>query len=115
VADTRDPDGPFGGPSLQAGEIRDVTMTGSCGIPLDATAVSLNVTVVGPTAPGHIRVFSQGAAIPLASTLNYAVGQTRANNAIIRLGTGGALSVFCGQNSGTTDVIIDVNGFFTSP
>ena len=90
-------------------------MTGRCSLPQNATAVSVNITVAGPTTPGHLTVFPLGSALPLASTLNYATNQIRANNAIVPLGTGGAISIFCGQSSGTTDVIIDVNGYFISP
>jgi hypothetical protein len=115
VADTRDPVGPFGAPPLQAGAIRNFTMTGRCSLPQNATAVSVNITVAGPTTPGYLTVFPLGSALPLASTLNYATNQIRANNAIVPLGTGGAISIFCGQSSGTTDVVIDVNGYFVSP
>jgi hypothetical protein len=112
VADTRDAIGPFGGPPLQAGTVRTFTMTGSCGVPQNATAVSVNVTVAGPTAPGYLTIFPAGAPLPLASMLNYGSGQIRANNAIVPIGTGGSIAVFCGQGSGTTEFIIDVNGYF---
>jgi Bacterial pre-peptidase C-terminal domain len=115
VADTRDPVGPFGGPPLQAGAIRNFTMTDRCSLPQNATAVSVNITVAGPTAPGYLTVFPAGSALPLASTLNYGTDQVRANNAIVPLGTGGAMSIFCGQGGGATDVIVDVNGYFISP
>jgi hypothetical protein len=88
-------------------------MAGQCAIPPTATAVSLNLTVTGATGLGHLTVYPSGAAIPLASTINFGAGQTRANNAIVPLGTGGAIEVFCGQASGNTvDLIIDVNGYF---
>jgi hypothetical protein len=48
----------------------------------------------------------------LVSTSNYATGQTRANNAVLRLGNGGAFTVFCGQAAGTVEFIVDVNGYF---
>ncbi|HSE64838.1 MAG TPA: hypothetical protein VLG15_14620 [Thermoanaerobaculia bacterium] len=115
VVDTRDPTGPFGGPSLQAGAVRTFTMTGRCGVPAEATAVSLNVVVTEPSAPGHLTVFPAGAPLPLASTINYVSGQTRANNAIVPLGVGGGISILCGQSSGTAQFIVDVNGYFQSP
>ena len=49
---------------------------------------------------------------PLASTINYGPGQTRADNAIIRLGSGDSIAVTCGQSSGATHFIIDVVGYF---
>jgi hypothetical protein len=90
-------------------------MANRCGIPGNALAISLNITVVNPTALGHLTVFPAGSPVPLASTLNYRAGQVRANNAILPIGTGGGLSVACGQSSGTADVVVDVNGYFAPP
>jgi hypothetical protein len=44
--------------------------------------------------------------------VNYIAGLTRANNTIVGLGAGGDLVVLCGQGSGSTDLIIDVTGYF---
>jgi hypothetical protein len=114
--DTRDPIGPYGGPSLAAGQSRAFTMVGRCGVAPTANAISLNLTVTGATAPGYLTVYPQGSAIPLASTINFGAGQTRANNAIVRIGTGAAIAIFYGQAPGNTvNVIVDLNGFFTPP
>jgi hypothetical protein len=72
----------------------------------------LNVTVTAPTAQGHLRLFPSGAVLPLASTINYVAGQTRANNAVTPLGASGTLEVYVGQSGGSVHVIIDVNGYF---
>jgi hypothetical protein len=112
LADTRDAAGPLGGPALQAGETRTFVMVGTCGIPPEADAVAVNVTVTQPTAAGHITISPSGIAVPLASTLNYSAGQTRANNAIVQLGAGGAIAVTCGQADGTAHFIVDVVGYF---
>jgi hypothetical protein len=91
-------------------------MVGRCGIPSTAYAISLNLTVTGATAPGYLTVYPNGSAIPLASTINFGSGQTRANNAIVRIGSGAAIAIFYGQASGnTTDIIVDLNGFFIPP
>jgi plastocyanin len=112
VADTRGANGPYGGPALQAGIGRNFIIAGQCGIPPSARAVAFNVTVTQPTAQGHITLYPAGAPVPLASTLNYRAGQTRANNAIAPLGAGGAVAAVCGQSAGTTHFIIDVTGYF---
>jgi plastocyanin len=112
VVDTREPNGPFGGPALAAGQDRIFAVAGQCGIPMSARAVAYNVTVTQPTALGHVTLHPAGAAVPATSTLNYRAGQTRANNAIVQLGSGGALGVACGQGSGTVHLIIDVTGYF---
>jgi hypothetical protein len=112
VLDTRLADGPLGGPSLIKETTRTFALTGTCGIPASATAVSINVTVTGPTDPGHLRVFPGGNPLPAVSTINYSPGQTRANNAIVPLGPGGTLDVYCGQAAGTIHFILDINGYF---
>jgi hypothetical protein len=116
VLDTRNPTGPRGGPALVAGATRTFTITGTapgeCQIPLTAKAVSINVTVTSPTSLGFLTLFPGGTTAPLASTINFRAGQTRANNAIVPLGTNGTISVLDGQPSGTTHFILDVNGYF---
>ena len=112
LADTRDPPGSFGGPALSAGATRTLPVGGSCAIPASAKAVSVNVTVTGSTASGHLTLYPAGGSLPPSSTINYRSGQTRANNAILALGPGAAVSVSCGQTSGTVHVILDVNGYF---
>jgi hypothetical protein len=115
VADTRDPNGPFGGPALSAGEVRSFEMPGRCGIPAEAGAVALNVIVTQPSAPGFLSLYPLGIAPPLASTINFGPGQTRANNAIVQLGSGGSIVVDNRQTSGATHVILDVVGYFRFP
>jgi hypothetical protein len=89
------------------------TIAGRCGIPETAKAVVLNVTATGATASGHLRLYSADDPLPVASSINFSAGKTRANNAIVPLGAGGALAVFSGQSSGgAVDVILDVSGYF---
>jgi endoglucanase len=102
-----------GGPGpLTAGESRAVALAGSCGVPADAQAVAANLTAAGATAGGHLRVHPAGTALPNASVLNYAAGRTRANSALVPLGAGGQATVYCGQPSGSVQVIVDVFGYF---
>jgi hypothetical protein len=109
VADTRAPDGPYGGPALSAGVERVFVITDQCGIPETARAVSFNVTVTQAGAQGHVLLYPAGVSPPLVSAINFRAGQTRANNAIVPLGTGGALAVL---SAAPTHLILDVNGYF---
>ena len=112
VLDTRDlPAGPLAGPALGPG-LRSFVITGSCGVPSTARAVSINVTVTQSTEAGDLRLYPTGAPAPLASAINYGIGQTRANNAVVLLGTGGAIDALCDQVGGTVHFILDVNGYF---
>ena len=112
IADTRNPVGPFGGPSIAGRTVRDFPIQQStCNIPTDAAAYSLNITVVPPGALGFVTVWPSGQQQPLASTLNSFDGRTKANAAIVVAGNSGAISVYA---SDTTDVVLDINGYFIS-
>jgi hypothetical protein len=113
VLDTREPNGPWGGPALFAGGDRTFVFAGRCGIPPSALAVSANVVVTQPTTgPGFLTGYPAVTELPLFSTINYGAGQTRANNAVLSLGAAGDLAIHCGQATGTAHVIVDVNGYF---
>ena len=114
VADTRGPNGVFGGPALASGVPRNFPVWGVCGVPTSAKAVALNVTVVEPTAPGFLTLYPGGEVPPPASTLNFRAGMVRANNAVIRLGAGGQIGVIYGVAAGpaTTNFVLDVSGYF---
>jgi hypothetical protein len=112
VFDTREVTGPTGGVPLSCGTAQSFTIVGgTCGVPTGAKAVSVNLTGVGSTAQGNLRLYATGAPAPLVSNLNYVAGVNRANNAVAPLSAGGQLSVLCSP-SGTTHVVLDVNGYF---
>ncbi len=112
VLDTRNPAGPLGGPALVAQADRTFTVAGTCAIPPDAKALSLNIAVTQPTGAGNIRLHPGGTAVPLVSAINYKTGQTRSNNAVIPLSASGQLAAFLDQVAGTAHLIVDVNGYF---
>jgi uncharacterized repeat protein (TIGR03803 family) len=112
LVDTRNANGPLGGPALAAGASRTFVLAGNCNIPPTATALAVNVAVTSPTATGNLTLYPGGIARPVTSTINYNIGGTRANNAIVRLGPAGDLVVYCGQGSGTAQMVLDVNGYF---
>ena len=87
------------------------TLTGKCGIPAGAKAVSVNVTVTGATTGGDVKVLPVGAPDLGTKTIYFKAGQTRANNAVLELGTGGAISTVCEIPSGTVQFILDVDGY----
>jgi subtilisin family serine protease len=112
VADTRDAEGPRGGPSIPNGISRNFPVAEVCGIPSTAKAVALNATVVSPTSNGHLVLYPAAGSIPVASTINFRSGIVRANNAIVRLGPSGELAILCVMLSGSTDLVLDVTGYF---
>jgi hypothetical protein len=111
VADTRLVSSPTAGAPLTCGLTQTFPVGGTCGVPANAVAVSANITVTQPADPGTLNVFAAGTAPPLTSVVNYREGQTRANNAVLKLNAAGQVAAYCGP-SGTTHVIIDVTGYF---
>jgi hypothetical protein len=114
LADTRNAAGPTGGPALVAGATRSFPVTGGvCGIPSAAIAISVNLTVTQPAAQGHLILYSGDAAgPPLTSSINFSAGQTRANNAIVRLATNGGTVNVKNGSAGSVHFVLDVNGYF---
>jgi hypothetical protein len=90
---------------------RSFTLAGKCGISAGAKAVSVNITVTGSTTGGDIKVLPVGAPDLGTKTIYFKAGQTRANNAVLELGTGGAISTVCEIPSGTVQFILDVDGY----
>jgi hypothetical protein len=112
VVDTRDATKPpgFGPPSLSAYVTRSFSLpAGACGIPANAEAYSLNVTVVPDVPLGYLTVWPTGQSQPVVSTLNSPEGEVQANAAIVAAGTGGAISVYA---TDATDLVLDINGYF---
>jgi uncharacterized repeat protein (TIGR01451 family) len=113
LVDTRQAAGPLGGPALTSNVERTFPLAGVCGIPANARALALNVTVVTPAGTGFVQIYPAGAGIPATSVINFVPGKTRSNNAILPLGNGGgvnARSFIAG--GGSVHVLVDVVGYF---
>ena len=88
---------------------RCFVLGGRAGIPVDAVGVLANVTIVSPGTAQHLTIWPDPEAQPATSNLNYMPWQAAlANMAIIRVGTGGAVSV---NGAAGANVIIDVVGY----
>jgi hypothetical protein len=89
----------------------DVTVVSvASGVPAGATAVVANVTAVAPSTASHLDVWSAGDAHPNASNLNFVAGQIVPNLVVVKIGTGGQISLQV--NSGSVDVIVDIVGYY---
>lgn len=115
LTDTR-PDtqvGPRATP-LGEGEQYDVAahgVNGNCDIPAEAVALSLNVTALNATAPTFVTVFPTDEAQPDTSNLNLLPGQAPTPNSVTTgLDGDGNFSLY--NAFGTTDVIVDLNGYY---
>jgi hypothetical protein len=116
LIDTRNSNGPLGGPFLQGGQERDFPVLQSSCIPqgVGAAAYSLNVTVVPRNGIrlGFLTMWATGQSQPLVAILTNPTGTIVSNAAILQAGTGGALSAYA---SNDTDLVVDINGFFAAP
>jgi hypothetical protein len=111
LVDTRNAAGAMAGPALAANAARTFTLAGVCGIPATASAITGTLTVTSAAAAGNLRVFPAGVAMPLASTINYRPGQTRANSGTFPLSATGQLAIRVDQASGSVHTILDVTGY----
>ena len=93
---------------------RTFQVSGVGGVPGNASAVTGNVTVTQQTSLGFLSVGPVATNNPTSSTLNFPLGDDRANGVTVALGAGGILGVtYVGPiSSSTTHVIFDVTGFF---
>ena len=93
-----------------AGSTTTVTMTGHGGVPASGVAaVVVNVTAVSAAAPGFVTAWPAGAARPTASSLNYVRGQIVANQAVVKLGTSGRISLY---TLAKANLLVDVTGYY---
>ncbi|MGM1064140.1 RCC1 domain-containing protein [Saccharothrix sp. Mg75] len=104
--DTRLDGGPVG-----AGRSRGADL--STRLPASAAAVVVNLTGTGATADTHVTAFATGTPEPATSNLNLVPGRDTANGAVVA--TGGDALVSLRNNAGSTDLVLDVSGFFATP
>ncbi|RME28391.1 MAG: hypothetical protein D6806_02975, partial [Deltaproteobacteria bacterium] len=97
-----------GGDKLAPGSVSTYQVGGRDGIPSDAQAVLVRLTVVDPEEAGFITAYDAGDTTPNASVLNYAPGQTVGNTFLVKLGAEQKIAVF---THAATHLIIDVFGY----
>jgi hypothetical protein len=112
IADTRSDHRPLG-----PGITMFVQVRGVAGIPADAKAVVANITVTDTSAAGYLNLTPDGVSVApngvvqiRSSDLNWVAGETRANLAVVKLGSTGGIYIY--NAAGSTDVIVDVLGWY---
>lgn len=113
ILDTRNPNGPLGGPAIAAGGTRVFYVLPICGVPATARALALNVTVVPGTADGSVTIEPGDSRPTGTSVVNFRGGVVRANSAIrnVALSGDGSLAV-SSASAQPVNVILDVTGYF---
>ena len=94
-----------------ASSVTYLQVAGRAGVPADATAAVLNITVTNPQSDGFITVYPCGSPLPNASNLNYTTNQTTPNAVIAKIGDNGQVCIY---TLATTHLITDINGYFPS-
>ncbi len=101
--DSRDGAAQRVGPSA----VTEVAVSGRFGVPADATAAVISVTITEPTSSGYATVYPCGSVPPLASHHNFVAGQTVSNAVSARIGGGGQV---CVVSTALAHLVVDVNG-----
>lgn len=115
LVDTRAGGGNVGPRSTPLGQgqsfsVRATGKSTNCTIPVAATSVMMNVTVVNGTASSYLTVWPTGAARPTASNLNWRAGDGATPNFVSSaVGTAGQIDIY--NFAGTVDVVVDVTGY----
>jgi hypothetical protein len=92
---------------------RTLPVAGHWGVPQSATAITGNITVVGQTYGGFVSVTPTASnALPATSTINFPLGDVRANGVTTPLGSGSVGLIYWAGLTKTTHLILDVTGYF---
>ena len=90
-----------------------LVMRGQGGVPQDATAVWLNLTVADPTSPTVLTAYpGPCGAPPLSSNVNARSLHSTASSVLVGIGTDGSVCVL--TYVGKSDIVVDVAGWFGS-
>jgi hypothetical protein len=111
--DTRNGTGGTTGPVKAGGTVK-LQVEGVDGVaPVNVTAVAINLTATDESSSGDIVAYPDGTTLPGTSNLNYVASTNVANLAIVPVGADGAIDLY-NASSGTTQLVGDVSGYFTS-
>lgn len=99
------------GGALGAGATRSLKVTGVGGVPSDAKAVLVNLTLTDPTKSTKVTLYPNGGTRPSVSSAIVGKGGTVAHLVEAAVGHDGSVSIH--NSSGSVDVVVDVEGYFT--
>jgi len=101
------------GGKFSAHTVREFDVAGRGGVPDNAVAVTGNLTVVGQNAAGYVTLGPDLSANPTTSTINFPLGDTRANGVTVQLLADGTLdAVYVAPPGKTTHLVFDVTGYY---
>lgn len=98
--------------SVKDGRAANGTVNAADVVPVGATAIAFNATVTGATGPNFLSIMPGDAGAFTASTINFPAGDDRAVGGVVKLDATRQIKIFCGDQTGSTHVIIDVSGYY---
>lgn len=97
--------------AIGAGQTKEIQVAGTGGVPSSAKAAVVNITAIEGSAQSYLMAYPTGSPKPAqASNVNFVKGQIIPNLALVKIGTGGRISLY--NNLGTVNVVVDVVGYF---
>jgi hypothetical protein len=107
------PDGTLAAGNGYSFQIAGKQVGGVTPVPSNAVAITANVTITDQTTSGWLYLGPTVDGLPATSMINFPAGDNRANGMTVALSPEGAVGAWYGAGSGnTTDLIIDVTGYF---
>ena len=98
--------------SVADGRSANGTVTLANAVPAGATAVHINLTAASMTGPNFLSVTAGDKTATTTSLLNWSAGATQVANSItVPVDATRQIRVFCGDQTGSTDVVVDVFGY----
>jgi hypothetical protein len=100
---------------FQGNTARTLDVDGHWGVPAGARGITGNLTVVNQTKAGFVSVTKDPTNTPSTSTINFPLGDIRANGITVALSTspaGNASLVYRASSGATTDLLLDLSGYF---
>ena len=105
VLDTRS------GAPVASGHTLTLKVTGTPGVPADATALVMNLTVTDAAKAGFVSAYPEGEGNPGTSNIDFRAGQTIPNQVTVPIGSNGGVLLHNGS-SGSVALIADVTGYY---
>ncbi len=88
-------------------------MTAANAVPAGATAVQLNLTAANMTGPNFLSVTAGDKTTTTTSLLNWGPGEIQiANSITVPVDADRQIRVYCGDQTGSTEFIVDIFGYY---
>ena len=100
--------------AFAAGSPASIQIESKGGVPDGADALTGNLTVTKQSRGGYVSMTPTPDATPSTSTLNFPLGDTRANGVVSRVdpATGKVSLVYVAGGSSSTHLVLDVTGYY---